>query len=83
MRSVLYKKIEFREQGKIKKASRIELLVKKLVAVATNGDAGGADLLLRLRSHAIKFGDSGPLIIKITGGLRAARNDRNPPRPKI
>ena len=69
MNSVLNAKMEFRDGGKCKKASRIELIVRRLVALATKGDIDAAAKLMTLRLHRKKFGDSAPMIIRITGGL--------------
>ncbi|WP_051335340.1 DUF5681 domain-containing protein [Methylocapsa acidiphila] len=69
MDKVLNAPVEFRERGKMKKASRIELTIRKLAAAAVKGDVGGAASLLKMRAHAQKHGDAGPLIIKVIGGL--------------
>ena len=53
----------------MKRASRCELAVKKLAAAAIKGDVRSAGLLLKLRAHAQKHGDSGPIVIRIIGGL--------------
>ena len=58
LNKVLNAKTEFRERGKLKKASRIELSVRRLAAS-----------LLKMRAHAEKYGDTGPTIIRIVGGL--------------
>ena len=49
---VLNAKREFRERGKLKKASRIELSVRRLAASALKGDVGSAAALLKMRAHA-------------------------------
>ena len=66
---VLHTPIAFRESGKVKKASRLELMVRRLAAQAVKGDVASAAQLLMLRVHAQKHGDTGPLVIKVTGGL--------------
>jgi hypothetical protein len=52
-----------------KKASRLELSVRRLAASAAKGDIGSAAWLLKLRAHAEKYRDAGPTIITIIGGL--------------
>ena len=59
---------EFRENGKVKKASRIELSIRRLAASAIKGDVGSAALLLKMRGHAEKHHETGPIVIRITGG---------------
>ncbi len=76
---VLNGKIEFRERGKLKKASRKELNIKRLVVSAMKGDLSDAAMLLKLRAHAAKHPDGGPIIIQIIGGLPYLRSSRNPP----
>jgi Family of unknown function (DUF5681) len=49
MNSVLNAPVEFHEQGKLKRASRLELLIKKSIAEALKGDVGSAGQLLTLR----------------------------------
>ena len=60
---------EFRDRGKVKKASRLELSVRRLAASAAKGDIGSAAWLLKLRAHAEKYRDAGPTIFRIVGGL--------------
>ena len=54
LNKVLNAKTEFRERGKLKKASRIELSVRRLAASALKGDVGSAASLLKMRAHAEK-----------------------------
>jgi len=72
LNKVLNAKTEFRERGKLKKASRIELSVRRLAASALKGDVGSAASLLKMRAHAEKHHETGPTIIKIVGGLPGA-----------
>jgi hypothetical protein len=65
MRNVLTAKTEFRDHGQVKKASRIELAIRKLAALATNGDVASAAMLLKIRAHAEKNGDASPTVIRI------------------
>ena len=72
MTKVLNAKTEFRDRGKVKKASRIELAIRRLAASAIKGDVASAAWLLKMRAHAKKYGDSGPTIIRVTGGFPEA-----------
>ena len=72
MNKVLNAKTEFRERGKVRKASRIELTIRRLAASATKGDVASAAWLLKMRAHAKKYGDSGPTIIRFAGGFPEA-----------
>jgi Family of unknown function (DUF5681) len=78
---VLNAKTNFRERGKLKKASRLELTIRWHAALAIKGDVSSAALLLKLRAHAEKHpGASSPTIITIIGGPPYLR--RGPlPRP--
>jgi hypothetical protein len=58
----------FRERGKLQKASRLELTIRRLAALAIKGDISSAAALLKLRAHAEKHPDSGVTIITIVGG---------------
>jgi hypothetical protein len=49
MDGVLNAPVEFHDQGKQKKASRLELLIKKLMIEALKGDVGSAGQFLTLR----------------------------------
>ena len=69
MTKVWNTKTEFRDRGKVKKASRIELAIRRLVASAIKGDVASAAWLLKMRAHAEKYGDTGPTIFRIVGGL--------------
>ena len=68
--ATLSAKITFRENGELKKATRAELSVRRLVASALNGNVDDALQLLRLHKHG-KRDDMGPLTIRVTGGLPA------------
>src|ERR1700730_4306369 len=52
MTKVLNAKTEFRDRGKVKKASRIELAIRRLAASAIKGDVASAAWLLKMRAHA-------------------------------
>src|SRR5271154_7013209 len=62
VRSFLSVTAQYREKGRTKKTSRLELAIKRHVAAALNGDVGSAAMLLKMRAQAIKLGDTGPLI---------------------
>jgi Family of unknown function (DUF5681) len=72
LNKVLNAKTDFRERGKLKKASRIELSIRRFAALATKGDVASAAWLLKMRAHAKKYGDSGPTIIRVAGGFPEA-----------
>ena len=87
VRSFLSAKTEYREKGRIRKTSRLELAIKRHVTAALNGDVGSAAMLLKMRAQANKFGDTytGPRIIQIInspgpGGLGALRLAREKAR---
>jgi Family of unknown function (DUF5681) len=65
MRNVLTAKTEFRDHGQVRKASRIELTIRRLAASATKGDVASAAMLLTVRAHAEKHGDTSPTVITI------------------
>jgi hypothetical protein len=69
LNKVLNAKTEFRERGKLKKASRIELSIRRYAALATKGDVASAAWLLKMRAHAKKYGDTGTTIIRVSGGF--------------
>ena len=60
--------LQFRERGRVKKTSRIELSIRRLAASAVKGDIGSAASLLKMRAHAEKYRDAGPMIIRVFGG---------------
>jgi hypothetical protein len=57
--SVLNAPAEYRERGQTKKAIRRELTLRNYVRLALKGDVNAAEILLRLRAHAQRFGDAG------------------------
>ena|SRR3984893_7173348 len=86
LNKVLNAKTEFRERGKLKKASRIELSVRKLAASALKGDAGSAASLLKMRAHAEKHHETGSVGSQIWANnchklisRRSASPDYSPP----
>ena len=69
MKNVMNTKTEFRDRGQVKKASRIELTIRRLAAMATKGDVASAAMLLTVRAHAEKHGDTSPTVISIFNAL--------------
>jgi hypothetical protein len=65
VRDVLNGSTNIPSKGKIRRGSRLELVIHRHCVAALSGDVGSAAMLLRLREHAMKYGDSGPLIINI------------------
>jgi hypothetical protein len=63
--NVLVEEVEYREGRHIRRASKQELMIRKLFSAAARGDVGSADALLKLRVHAERHGDTGPLVIRI------------------
>jgi hypothetical protein len=77
VRSFLSADAQYREKGRAGKTSRLELAIKRHVAAALNGDVGGIAMLLKIRAHRLKFGDTGPLIKRIVNALpRSLRGRR-------
>ena len=78
MDDILSAPVAYKENGRVKTISRRELSIRRLFAAALNGDVASADAILRLRAHAVKCGDAGPLHITIVndpdrGRLRKPR----------
>jgi hypothetical protein len=73
VRGFLSAKTEYRHKGRTRKTSRLELAIKRHVASALSGDMGSAAMLLKMRAHAIKFGDTGPLIVRVVNALPPLR----------
>jgi len=69
MQKVLGARTEFRDRGRVKRATRLELAIRKLVASAINGDVNSAAMILKVRRHAEKHGGTEPTIIKIFNAL--------------
>jgi Family of unknown function (DUF5681) len=69
VRSFLSADAQYREKGRTRKTSRLELAIKRHIAAALNGDVGSAAMLLKMRAQAIRCGDVGPLIIRLENSL--------------
>ena len=88
VRRVLNARVEYREGGRPKSATRRGLTIETLGKKARKGDVTSAELLLDIRSHAKKFGDAGVPAIRFDGwaldrartnaGGRARRRHRGP-----
>jgi len=63
---VLNAPIEYRERGRIKVATYRELSLKMLVDRAISGDLGAAELVLKIRAGAERYGDPGvdPILVE-------------------
>src|SRR5271155_3037151 len=57
--NVLRASIEYRERGRIKTTTRHELNLKMLIEHAVKGDLGAAELVLKVRDHAQRWGEAG------------------------
>jgi hypothetical protein len=73
VRSFLSVTAQYREKGRTRKTSRLELAIKRHVTAALNGDVGSAAMLLKMRAQAIRLGDTGPLIIHFVNALPPMR----------
>jgi Family of unknown function (DUF5681) len=56
---VLNAPMQYREQGRVKTATRHELSLKMLIERAVKGNVAAAELVLRARAQALGFGDLG------------------------
>jgi len=66
---VLSAPMEYREQGRVELASRLELSLKILVDQAVKGDPNAAEFLLKVRAHAQRYGDAGVETLQIENWL--------------
>jgi hypothetical protein len=67
--NVLNAPAEYRERGQTKKSTRQELTLRNYVRLALKGDVKAADMLLRLRAHAQRFGDAETNRFEVTDWL--------------
>jgi hypothetical protein len=63
---IMTKPVSFREGGKSKRASRIELMIKSLGAAALKGDVGAAEALLKIRKDFADNRAIEPCVIRLT-----------------
>jgi hypothetical protein len=61
--------IHYREEGRVKTASREELLFRKLIEEAIKGSALAAEFILKLRMSAHRFGSVGDDHLEISDWL--------------
>ena len=73
--SFLSAKAQYREKGQTKQTSRLELAIKHHINAALNGNVASTIMLLKMRAHGLKFGDTGPLIIKIVNALPSMQHE--------
>jgi hypothetical protein len=66
---VLSAPMEYRDKGKVKTAPRYELSLKLLVDRAIKGNLDAADLILRVRAHALRHGGAGVESLQIADWL--------------
>jgi hypothetical protein len=59
--------VTFQEGGRVKRATRAEVLVRKHVSDALKGDADSAVRLLELYKHAVRYAVEGPTILTFNG----------------
>jgi hypothetical protein len=83
VRGFLSSQIEYREKGRTRKISRLELAIRRHIISALNVDVGSAAILLKMRAQAMKSGDEGPLIVTIVNSPgpwdpRRRRDRENP-----
>jgi Family of unknown function (DUF5681) len=69
VRSFLSAKAQYRDQGRTRETSSLELAIKRHVAAALNGDVGSTIMLLKMRAHGLRLGDTGPTIIRVLNSL--------------
>ena len=67
--NVLNAPAEYRERGRAKTAARHELTLKTHVQRALKGDVKSAEMLLKIRAHAQRFGGSGGHRVRISDWL--------------
>src|ERR1700727_1912817 len=69
VRSFLSVTAQYREKGRTRKTSRLELAIRGHVTGGRHGDVGSAAMLLKMRAQAMKLGDTSPLIIQRDNAL--------------
>jgi hypothetical protein len=66
VREIMNSRIEFHEDGKLKRAPRLEVIVKSYFAAALRGDLSAAEMLLNLRAKLEKNRAIEPVYIELT-----------------
>ena len=69
IRGALSALIEYREQGRVKATTRHEMSLKMLIDQAVKGDLVAAELALKVRAHAQRFGEAGVARMQISDWL--------------
>jgi hypothetical protein len=69
IRRVLSTPVQIQRRGRTKTTTYAELVLKGLIDRAMKGHLGAADLVLRVRAHAQKFGDAGVDWLEISDWL--------------
>jgi hypothetical protein len=64
--AVMSGRVEYREGGKSKRASRIELLIKSYGAAALRGDVGAAEALLKIRENFEGHPAIEPVVLRLS-----------------
>jgi len=63
---IMHGRIDFREGGKPKRASRIEVIIKSYGAAALRGDVGAAEALLKIRAEFSQNRAIEPIVVHLT-----------------
>lgn len=66
IREIMNELIEFYEDGKLKRASRLEVIVKRYFAAALQGDIRAAEMLLDLRAKLERHAAIEPVYLKLS-----------------
>jgi hypothetical protein len=66
MTDVFNREIEYREGGRLKRASIMEVIITQLAFRAAKGDVRAARMILKLKQHVETHGELNPLIIIMT-----------------
>ena len=69
IREILSAPMQYREQGRVKTATRHELSLKMLIERAVKGNIAAAELVLKTRAQALRLGDLGVETLLIDGWL--------------
>jgi hypothetical protein len=66
----LHSETQYREQGKMRRASRLRLTIMQYISNALKGDVGSADTILKMRNDALKYhATDGVIRIHMIGGM--------------
>ncbi len=82
VKGVLEAKVEYREAGHAKMASRRELAVRRHLKNALKGDISAAEAILKLRAHAAAGRNASSQLVQISDLLPSAPDGRSL-RPKV